>query len=290
MIDLTKILSHLPDTKISELETITQRIVDTEKAEIVVLFGSYARGNYKEKRGKIQGKKSDYDILLVVSEYEIKKELSSELRAVFTDISVHVQLIVEEINYVNSSLEEKQFFFTDIKREGKVLFNSGNFELSEFKELTPTRRREIAEEDFKQWFEKGINSYKKFDFCYKEKIYQEASFELQQTAEMCYTAIEMVFSHYNPYEHNLEILRKRVLQFDSRMKEVLPYETIEQKEQFDYLNFAYIGGRYRSEEDFPVTQEQLDYWRTEVKQLLVLTETICKERIDCLKGIEKGKR
>jgi predicted nucleotidyltransferase len=289
VIDLTKILSHLPDTKIRELETITQRIVDTEKAEIVVLFGSYARGNYKEKRGKIQGKKSDYDILVVVSEYETKKELSSELRAAFKDISVFVQLIIEEINYVNSFLEEKQFFFTDIKREGKVLFNSGNFKLSESKELTPTRRREIAEEDFKQWFEKGINSYKKFDFCYKERIYQEASFELQQTVEMCYTAIEMVFTHYNPYEHNLKELRKRVLQFDSRIKEVLPYETIEQKEQFDYLNFAYIGGRYRSEKDFPVTKEQLDYWRTEVKQLLDLTKTICTERIDCLKGIEKGK-
>ena len=103
---------------------------------------------------------------------------------------------------------------------------------------------------------------------------------------MCYTAIEMVFAHYNPYEHNLEALRDRVLQFDNRIKNALPYDTEEQQELFDYLNFAYIGGRYRSEEDFPVTQEQLDYWRTEVKQLLDLTETICKERIDCLKGIE----
>ena len=168
MIDLTKILSHLPDTKIKEIETITQRIVDTKKAEIVVLFGSYARGNYKEKRGKIQGKKSDYDILVVVSEYETKKELSSDLRAIFKDISVHVQLIVEEIDYVNNSLEEKQFFFTDIKREGKILFNSGNFELSDFKELTPTRRREIAEEDFKQWFNDGKEFWKLFKFSENE--------------------------------------------------------------------------------------------------------------------------
>ncbi|NOQ28257.1 MAG: HEPN domain-containing protein [Bacteroidales bacterium] len=289
MIDLTKILSHLPDTKIGELETITQRIVDTEKAEIVVLFGSYARGNYKEKRGKIQGKKSDYDILLVVSEYETKKELSSELRAVFKDISVHVQLIVEDINYVNSSLEEKQFFFTDIKREGKVLFKTGNFELSESKELTPTRRREIAEEDFKNWYKEANESWNESINAIDRKSNKRASFHLQQVAEMCYTTIEMVFTHYNPYEHNLEILRERVLQFDSRLKEVLPYETKEQKEQFDYLNFAYIGGRYRSEKDFPVTKKQLDYWRAEVKQLLDLTKTICKERIDCLKGVEKGK-
>ena len=289
MIDLKKILSYLPENKVAELETVTKRIVSTGNAEIVILFGSYARGDYKEKRRTDQGRKSDYDILVVVSNYETKKELRTELRAVFKDISVHVQLIVEEINYVNNSLEEKQFFFTDIKREGKVLFNSGNLELSDSKELTPKRRREIAEEDFKEWYKKANEFYIGYQDTLKRQFWGKASFELQQTVEMCYTAIEMVFTHYNPYEHNLEILRERILQFDSRTKEVLPYETKEQIELFDYLNFAYIGGRYRSEEEFPVTKEQLDYWRTEVKQLLDLTKTICKERIDCLRGIEKRK-
>ena len=104
---------------------------------------------------------------------------------------------------------------------------------------------------------------------------------------MCYTAIEMVFAHYNPYEHNLVVLRERTLKFDSRIKEVLPYETEKEQELFDYLNYAYIGGRYRSEEEFPVTKEQLDYWDKEAKKLLDLTKTICLERIDCLKEIER---
>jgi uncharacterized protein len=103
---------------------------------------------------------------------------------------------------------------------------------------------------------------------------------------MCYTAIEMVFTHYNPYEHNLEMLREHTMPFDSRIKEVLPYETEQQQELFDYLNFAYIGGRYRSEEEFPVTKEQLDYWSKEAQKLLDLTEMVCKERIECLKEIE----
>jgi predicted nucleotidyltransferase/HEPN domain-containing protein len=287
MTDITKTLSHLPDNKIRELETITQRIADTGKAEIVVLFGSYARGNYKEKRGKTQGKKSDYDILVVVAEHKTKNELSAELRSAFKDISIPVQLIIETIVFVNSNLEEKQFFFTDIKREGKILYNSGNFKLSESKELTPTRRREIAEEDFKMWISKAKTSFKHSEYAVKDDSFGKAAFELQQVAEMCYTAIEMVFTHYNPYEHNLEILRKRIIQFDSRIKAVLPYETKEQQELFDYLNYAYIGGRYRSEEDFPVTKEQLDYWSREAKKFLELTETICRERIECLKGIEK---
>ncbi len=287
MIDLTKILDHLPGDKIKELETITGRIVNTGKAEIVVLFGSYARGNYKEERGNERGKKSDYDILAVVAEYETKKEISSELRGIFNDLSVPVQLVVETITFVNSNLEEKQFFFTDIKREGKVLYNSGNFKLSEFKELTPERRREIAEEDFMIWFEQAKGFYGQYKHALSDKEFRIASFNLQQVVEMCYTAIEMVFTHYNPYEHNLKVLRERVKRFDRRVTEAFPGSTDEEKELFDYLNYAYIGGRYRSVEEFPVNKKQLDYWGKEAKKLLELTENICRERIDCFKEIER---
>jgi predicted nucleotidyltransferase/HEPN domain-containing protein len=288
VINLTKILSYLPKDKIRDLETITQRIVNTGLAEIVILFGSYARGNYKVIRGKERGKKSDYDILVVVSENKSKKKLNSELRGAFTGISTSVQLIVETIDFVNSNLEEKQFFFTDIKREGKILYNSGMVRLSESKELTPTQRRKIAEEDFKEWYNQAKSFHRSANHDMDDKELKTASFHFQQVAEMCYTAIEMVFTHYNPHEHNLLILRDRTIPFDSRIKEVLPYNTEEEQELFDYLNFAYIGGRYRSADEFPVTREHLDYWSREAGKLLDLTETICRERIECLKGIENN--
>ncbi|UOB16927.1 HEPN domain-containing protein [Abyssalbus ytuae] len=279
-------LSHLPPDKIKELETVTQRIMATGKAEMVILFGSYARGDYKEQRGKVQGKQSDYDILVVTANADTRQGLRKKLRGIFKDIGIPVQLIVEKIGFVNSNLEEKQYFFTDIKREGKVLYNSGNFQLSDPKELTPTRRREIAEEDFKMWFNDGKEFWKLYEYSEKEKLYRKAAFNLQQVVEMCYTAIEMVFTHYNPYEHNLEVLRSRILKFDSRVKEAFPRVTEEQKELFDHLNYAYIGGRYKSEEEFPVTRQQLSYWEIETKKLLDLTEQICLEHIKALKAIE----
>jgi len=287
MINLSNILSHLPKDKVNDLEGITQRIVRTGNAEIVILFGSYARGDYKEQRGKTKGKKSDYDILVVTADYNSKKGLHSELREVFQDIGIAVQLIVEEVIFVNNNLEETQYFFTDIKREGKVLFNSGRYELADSKELTPTCRREIAEADFNEWFQKAKEFFIGHEDTLKRQFLGKASFELQQVAEMCYTAIEMVFTHYNPHEHNLQVLRNRVLQFDSRINAVLPYETEEQKELFDYLNFAYIGGRYRSEEEFPIAQEKLDYWSKESKKLINLTEVICNDRIECLRQVEQ---
>ena len=291
MIDLKDTLTHLPGNKIKELETITQRIAATGKAEIVILYGSYARGDYKEERGKGQGKKSDYDILVVTSDFDTASDLSIELSGKFSDISVPVQLIAESEYKVNSNLSERQYFFFDIKREGKILFDTGNYKLKEPpKELTPTIRREVAEKDFKMWFGQAKEFFIDRGNAVDRNNLGLASFYTQQVVEMCYTAIEMVFTHYNPYEHNIETLRAGVVKFDSRLEEVLPYKTEEQKKLFDYLNFAYIGGRYRSEEEFPITQEQLDYWSKEAQKLLDLTEEICRDKIEYFKKIEKNGR
>jgi hypothetical protein len=58
---------------------------------------------------------------------------------------------------------------------------------------------------------------------------------LQQTVEMCYTVIEMVFSHYNSHEHNLQILLNRTLKFDERLKAAFLYETEEEKTLFHQM-------------------------------------------------------
>jgi len=92
---------------------------------------------------------------------------------------------------------------------------------------------------------------------------------IQQTVEMCYTTIEMVFAHYNPHEHNLYTLRQRAEAFDQRVDEAFPLNTEQETELFEYLNFAYIGGRYRSEEEFPLLPpnwtigpaKRSDYWQ-----------------------------
>jgi len=147
--------------------------------------------------------------------------------------------------------------------------------LAEAEELTKEERLKIAQEDFDTWYKKaedflwGYNQYK------GANKFQIASFNLQQTVEMCYTTIELVFNHYNPHEHDLVELRDRVLKFDRSIENILPRNTQEEIDLFDYLNFAYIGGRYRSEEEFPVTVDQLDYWEKEVGDLISVTQEIC---------------
>lgn len=65
-------LSHLPDDKQKDLKMITQLVRDslTEECEMVILYGSYARGDYvdydqRTEFGLPTHFMSDFDILVV---------------------------------------------------------------------------------------------------------------------------------------------------------------------------------------------------------------------------------
>ena len=266
-INLTQILSHLPQNKIQELSAITQAIVDTKQAHFIILYyGSYARGNYREIPGQIRGKRSDYDILLVIKNAAQRSNIKSQLEQTFKNSDPSVQLIIETLELVNTCLAEEDYFFLDIKREGKILYDSKQFKLTGSLGRTPTQIREKAEKEFKAWFNKANEFFVGSQDSLKREFVGKAAFELQQAVEMCYTAIELVFTNYKPREHMLVTLKNRVALLDDRILSALPRETQEQKELFDHLDFAYIAGRYLGQDEFPVTQTQLNYWHQETQK------------------------
>ena len=280
MPNLSKILPHLPAERIADLEFICDKILATHLVEFIVLFGSYARGDFKTERGEKQGKKSDFDILIVTEDGTRKKQVIAKLRGAFKDMDIVVQPLVVTIGVVNKALEENQYFYSDIKKEGIELFNSGRYDFASFKGLSATRRREIAEADFNEWYGNAKTNFEYGKIAIDRGDWLKSSFELQQCIEMCYTAIEMVFSHYNPHEHNLIALRDRNIKHHKKLKGLFFYEDEEQKKLFDQLNFAYIGGRYRNEKEFPVDMDKIDFWKRETEMFLKLTKEICLERIE----------
>ncbi|MFT5822415.1 MAG: HEPN domain-containing protein/predicted nucleotidyltransferase [Crocinitomix sp.] len=286
MTDLTQILSHLPSERITDLEQITQKILDTHRVDIIMLFGSFARGDFKTERGKERGKKSDFDILIVVESGDRRKHVVSKLRGAFKEMEIVVQTLVVNISVVNKALEENQYFYSDIKKEGIELFNSGRYDFASFKGLTAARRREIAEYDFDEWFKGAKTNFDYANIAVERGDWLKASFEFQQCIEMCYTAIEMVFNHYNPHEHNLFALRDRNVRHHKRLKGVFHYDNEEHTKLFDQLNYAYIGGRYRNEKEFPVDMDKIKFWKQETEAFLKLTEEICLERIEGFKALD----
>ena len=279
-------LVHLPQDKRDELAAIVERILAFISPVMIILFGSYARGDYKVEADlepdRKSGHASDYDIL-VITEHKSNARNTTLGRNINDscqklNLSAHPKIITHYLKEINDKLAKKQYFFTDIIKDGILLHGSDEQLLKEPKELTPEEKKQIAKDYFEQSFTSAKEAYKQFEHAIKDGSYKWAAFDINQAAEACYKAILLVCTDYYPNEHHLNILGKSSEKFDDGLKDIFPAETKEQREAFDLLDYAYIGGRY--DKEYQITKEQLEYLAQRVKVLMGLTEKICTAKIE----------
>lgn len=81
-------LSHLPEDKQRELEEIVALLRAVTEVEMIVLFGSYARGDWKEDKDlapkRWSGHASDYDLLVIVADPAVAD--TPHIRKAFRDV------------------------------------------------------------------------------------------------------------------------------------------------------------------------------------------------------------
>lgn len=280
---------HLPTPKQTELHLITSTILkNCPTAEKIILFGSYARGNYKEakdiKSNSKSGHVSDYDILVVTEKKEVALDsiLWSRVSEELTDLhlSAYPKLLTHDITELNRKLSEGQYFFSDIKREGILLFDSGRFELAEAKRLSKEEKLSIAKKHFEYWFKSAEEFYADYKNAFKRKSYEKAAFYLHQSAESAYKALLLTLTSYTPREHFLEILSKEAEKNCPELKTLFPKSTKQDEDRFKLLEYAYIGGRYDPE--YQISKEDLGILTEEVERLLSLIQKVCQEKIQKL--------
>ena len=193
-------------------------------------------------------------------------------------IKTPASVIYHSVGQVNHRLKEAQYFFSDIKREGIMLYDSGKMRLERIRKPSPAKRKQIAEEDFKMWFASAKDFYLAYDLLFKSRKYKKAAFLLHQVTESFYTAILLVFTGYKPKIHNIERLGRKASGHDSAFLKVFPRATTDQDECFKLLKKAYIDARYKK--DYKITKRQLEYLAKRVKVLERLTKKICREKIN----------
>ncbi|TRX54799.1 HEPN domain-containing protein [Fulvivirga sp. M361] len=290
---MNEALQKLPLTKQEELQNITKLLSSMKKVEMVILFGSYARGEYVEdtyvEKGILYEYKSDYDLLVVTLHDDLKCHLKIETKVneVLRDtgiVKTPVSLIFHSGKHLNQSLMQGNYFFKDIKKEGIVLYDTGKVHLQNPKKLTAEEAREKAQGYFDQWFTGANEFLEGYKFYLSRKSYHLAAFQLHQATERYYTTILLVYTDYRPKEHDLERLDLRVKNCDPRFA-VFPYSTDEEKQLFELLRKAYVDARYKMDE-YSISKVELDYLAEKVERLKGLTERLCKEKIE---GIGRGK-
>ncbi len=277
-------LEHLPEQKQQELQKAIEIIREEIDLEMLILFGSYARGDWVEDLDPETlhyRYQSDFDLLVITEtprqadRIEQNNQLSRRLTK--TIHRTPVSLIAEDIQFVNRRLRKSQYFYIDILREGVLLYDSGKFQLVEPVEITPKERKILAENDFSYW---ANNANEFIDDCLaniEKNRFNKAAFYLHQATESFYAAILLVFTRYKPSTHDLEKLSQRVSSIEPRFLAIFPRSSDEDKERFKLLRKAYVDARYKP--SYTITRDQLDWLVERVQALQVLTEKLCREKI-----------
>lgn len=281
-------LTHLPEHKQAELKAIRDALIPKYgEIEMIILFGSYARGNYVEKhtyvdKGITYEYKSDYDLLIVTT-----KNTTADNDTFIASVSGRLDElnlptppnpIFHGIDFVNEQLRDGSFFFTEIKNDGVVLFTSNRFQLDKEKPKSPAEQQAKAQKDFDGWFESANGFYKTFEFNLNEKDYKIAAFQLHQATERYYGTVQLVFTGNKPKTHDIAVLGRLAKALDIEFGKVFPQATVEERRRFTLLRKAYVEARYNM--DYNIGKADLDYLSERVQLLKKLTEQICKAKIE----------
>ena len=112
-------LNHLPQRKKGELARIVSIIRESARqAEMIILFGSYARGDAVEdvttEGNTTYEYSSDFDILVIVESKALADNTdlwhSIEDEAGKLPVQTPIKIIAHEIEFVNNKLSKGQYF------------------------------------------------------------------------------------------------------------------------------------------------------------------------------------
>lgn len=291
-------LDHLPQAKRDELARVVKVLFEEFEDALllktgkhrkagrilkIILFGSYARGDWAEDpKG---GYFSDYDILVVVNHQELTdleywaKADDHLMREVMISkrISVPVNFIVHSLGDVNDQLSHGRYFFRDIVRDGIALYEAPSHPFRAPRQLSPDTAVEEAERYFHQWFPRATSAGKGARFYLAEGEPNDAAFLFHQAAERLYHCLLLVLTLYSPKSHKLNFLRSLCEGHEPRLVAAWPRETKFEKRCFELLRRAYVDARYSPH--YLITNDELAWLSDRIDRLMELVETICTERL-----------
>ncbi|OFW80581.1 MAG: hypothetical protein A2887_04335 [Alphaproteobacteria bacterium RIFCSPLOWO2_01_FULL_40_26] len=281
-------LPHLPQEKQNELQKIISTIrTNCDDVEMIILYGSYARGDYVEFDQIDENKPgfrqiSDYDILAVTALKETVEDvlLWSKISKLCHDFGYKSdpRISVYDIEFLNIKLSEGQYFFSDIKDEGVVLYDSKKFRLAEKRDLTLQEQKRIARDYFEEWFVVGAEGFMRhYNYAMKDCDYRKSAFFLHQAAEHAYKSTLLILSNKCPQGHFLKHLGNDAKQICSLMENIFSITGKREENRFNLLEYAYIGGRY--DPHFRIFLDDLELLAAEARRLLDLARKVCEEKI-----------
>jgi len=290
-------LAHLPKRKQRELAHIVRVLCErfdeatrnkgprNRRGRIVkiILYGSHARGDWVEDhRG---GYYSDYDILVVVNEerftevvdyWEVAEDQFMREHSLTGNLRSDVSLIVHSLGEMNDPLIGGRPFFTDIRRDGIMLYEAEKFgPLADPTPITPEDIQRQRQSYYDGWRMKKDNFFALAESSFHKGFFSDSAFLLHQVVERSYHAFMLVRTLYTPKLHNIVKLRGHAEAQDIRLADIWPRNTRFSRRAYERLRRAYIEGRYSLH--YEITAEELTWLFERAAHLQTLVARLCED-------------
>lgn len=283
-------IAHLPEKNQEDLKIIVATILEEVlNVEMIILFGSYARGNQvafdrQMEYGISTSYRSDYDILVIASRIKNEPVFAKKLNgvgAIFKEKAksdIRLEIVYKTVEKVVDFLEKGDFFYSEIRREGIALYDTGSFILPEPRDPEMIELERQAKDFFQDFFHKGerfLKTAREFD--YSDGEYKMASFHLHQACESFFYAISLTFNQYKPKEHDIRMLIDFNKRYSQEIVKIFPRETAKNEHLFELLRASYVQSRYNKE--FVVHKEDVEVLMKWIERFRDLTFDICERKL-----------
>lgn len=258
------------------------------KVQMIVLFGSYARGDWVDEPEN--GYQSDYDLLIIVSHPDLTEVADYWYVAedkILRDAAIGrpVNIIFHTLEEVNQGLTRGEYFWVDIARDGIALYELPGVTLATPRPLTTTDAYEMASAYLEEWLpsiDRALTTARDQALKGANNLgwRKDAAFSLHQAAERAYTCFLLVRSHYVPRSHNLKFLRSLAEDKEPRLIDSWPRATKLERRRFELAKRAYVESRYSA--SYEIGMDDLEAIRTAVCRLRDTVEAVSRAWLESL--------
>lgn len=286
MTDMKTDISYLPQKKQDELRAIAQAVrSEIHNCEMVILYGSYATGDFVELDEQVEygvrtWYKSDFDILVITTKAPTEiteRKLAAIDKQFDTRMNTPIDFIAIDIQEMNKCIQAGRSFHIGIVKEGILLYDSGNFVLTEGRALNHREILEEARSYFDDKFDRGNSFIRSARHAYDDNDYRLMAFDLHQACEFFFIGIILTYTLSNLKVHDLGKLLRISLKYVPSLDRLFPENTKEERYIFNLLKKAYKEARYNKK--FIPTEEEVLAQLAMAERLRDLTEEVCTERI-----------
>ena len=302
-------LDHLPLHKQRELDVLVEMLFQglrdatgnatgrrkSGRILKIILFGSYARDDWVDAPLDANKYKSDYDLLVIVSQKELTDRAAywhtTEQRIVTAynfekTLRTPANFIVHSLQEVNDALAHGRLFFMNILADGIILYESDDRPLKPPVPKTPEMALAAAEGYFAEYMVDAAEFFAGHQDAFAREHYRKAAFDLHQMVENLYQGLLLTFTFYTPYDHNILFLRDLAEEIDRSLFDVWPRGTRRERALYQKLKDAYRKARYSRH--YKISREDLA-WLAEHAQILgQRVHALCMARIEEMRKATKS--